>query len=96
MSVRTASDVETQGSGTDFVSLEEKIYRTIEMLKSAREAKANAERDVVRLRETLENREEEMESLKSELIELKRDREEVKSRVEKMLSQIDTLVAEGE
>jgi predicted RNase H-like nuclease (RuvC/YqgF family) len=96
MSVKTAPDVEAHGSNSDFVSLEEKIYRTIEMLKSAREGKATAERDSVRLRETLETREEEVESLKSELIELKRDREEVKSRVEKMLSQIDTLVAEGE
>ena len=52
----------------DFYALEEKIYRTIEMLKAAREAKVNAERDATRLREQLEAREEEIESLKSEAI----------------------------
>ena len=46
----------------DFKSLEEKILRTIELLKSAREGRAVAERDVTRLREQLNEREEEVES----------------------------------
>ena len=46
-------------STADFKSLEEKILRTIELLKSAREAKAAAERDASRLREQLNEREEE-------------------------------------
>ena len=91
MSTKTMSEVATEGSGNDFVSLEEKIYRTIEMLKSAREAKAAVERDAARLREQLELREEEVETMKAELIALKRDREDVKGRVEKMLAQIDAI-----
>jgi chromosome segregation ATPase len=78
---------------TDFQSLEEKVYRTIELLKSAREAKANAERDAVRLRTQLEEREEEFEQLRSELVSLRKEREEVRSRLEKMLKQIDLLTA---
>ena len=42
MSVKTEQEIPSQASGSDFVSLEEKIYRTIEMLKSAREAKTVA------------------------------------------------------
>ena len=95
MSVKTEQEIPSQASGSDFVSLEEKIYRTIEMLKGAREAKAVAERDATRLREQLETREEEVEQLKAELITLKRDREEVKGRVEKMLEQIDALVEDS-
>ena len=51
---------------------EAKIYQTIELLKTAREGKAAAERDVTRLREQLELREEETESLRKEMIGLPR------------------------
>ncbi len=58
----SANAVEFAPSTADFKSLEEKILRTIELLKSAREAKAVAERDAARLREQLNEREEEIES----------------------------------
>jgi len=79
----------------DFPALEEKIYKTIELLKSARASQANAERDAKRLREQLEQREEDMETLRAEVISLRKEREEVRGRVEKMLKQIDALVAQG-
>ena len=85
--VHEASDVRPD----DFQALEQKVLRTIELLKSAREAKAAAERDVTRLREQLEVREEEIESLRQEVVGLRREREEVRSRVEKMLRQIEDL-----
>ncbi len=85
-----------QVSTDNFQSLEEKVYRTIELLKTAREGKAAAERDVVRLREQLETREEELESLRTENVGLRKDREEIRTRVEKMMSQIDAIAAEGE
>ena len=89
-----ANAVEIAPSTADFKSLEEKILRTIELLKSAREAKAVAERDATRLREQLNEREEEVETMRQELVTLRREREEVRSRVEKMLDQIETLAAE--
>ena len=91
MSVKALRDLPPDVSADDFHALEEKVYRTIELLKSAREAKAAAERDVSRLREQLELREEEIESLRSEVLGLRREREEVRTRVEKMLRQIDEL-----
>jgi predicted nucleic acid-binding Zn-ribbon protein len=78
----------------DFQALEKKVLRTIELVKTAREAQANAERDANRLREQLAEREEEVETMRSEVIALRKDREEVRTRVEKMLSQIDSLTAE--
>ena len=89
MSVKAV--VEPQISDSDFHSLEEKVYRTIELLKTAREARAAAERDVARLRQQLEEREEQIDSLRAEVVSLRKDREEVRTRVEKMLSQIDAL-----
>jgi len=94
MSTKVEPELTFEGTGSEFVSLEEKIYRTIELLKHAREGKAAAERDAVRLREQLELREEELETLKAELVALKKDREEVRGRVEKMLTQMDSLIAE--
>ena len=81
-------------STPDFKSLEEKILRTIELLKSARDAKAAAERDASRLREQLNEREEEGDTLRKELVSLRREREEVRTRVEKMLGQIESLTTE--
>jgi phosphate starvation-inducible protein PhoH len=96
MSVKAEPELALQGSPNEFVTLEEKIYRTIELLKTAREGKAAAERDLSRVREQLESREEELESLKSEMIALKSEREEVKARVEKMLEQMDSIIAASE
>jgi chromosome segregation ATPase len=97
MSVKALEKPENEVSASEFHSLEEKIYRTIELLKTAREAKANAERDSNRLRTQLEESEEENEQLRSQLVNLRKEREDVRTRVEKMLKQIDALtVAESE
>jgi hypothetical protein len=90
----SASAVESAPSTVDFKSLEEKILRTIELLKSAREAKAVAERDAARLREELNEREDELDTMRQELVTLRREREEVRTRVEKMLGQIESLALE--
>ena len=94
MSVKAVHDVSAEASSDDFVSLEEKVYRTIELLKAARDAKAAAERDAARVREQLELREEEIETLRGQMTALRKEREDVKSRVEKLLRQIDE-IAEG-
>jgi septal ring factor EnvC (AmiA/AmiB activator) len=87
----TADAVEVAPSSADFQTLEEKILRTIELLKSARTAKAAAERSAAGLRQELNERDQEMEALRQELIALRREREEVRTRVEKMLDQIESL-----
>lgn len=88
-----ANAVETvpASSNADFKSLEEKILRTIELLKSAREAKTAAERDASRLRQQLHEREAEIDTMRQEMVGLRREREEVRTRVEKMLGQIESL-----
>ncbi|HLH05880.1 MAG TPA: hypothetical protein VKW78_01440 [Terriglobales bacterium] len=93
MSANTVA-ISPEISADEFHSLEAKVYQTIELLKAARDAKAAAERDVTRLREQLELREEEADSLRKEVISLRKEREEVRTRVEKMVRQIDELTAE--
>ena len=94
MSVKMVEEVSAQVPADDFQALEEKIYRTIELYKAARDARSSAERDAQRLREQLEVREEEVESMRKELVQLRREREEIRGRVEKMLQQIGTIVEE--
>jgi hypothetical protein len=81
-------------SPADFQSLEEKVLRTIELLKVARDAKATAERAAARLREQLTEREEEFDAVRAELVALRKEREEVRTRVEKMLGQIESMTAD--
>jgi len=94
MSVKMVEEVSEQVPAEDFEALEEKVYRTIELYKAAKEARATAERDVKRLREQLEEREEENEAMRRELIQLRKDREDIRGRVEKMLSQMESATRE--
>jgi chromosome segregation ATPase len=94
MSLRTVEELSTQVPADDFQALEDKVYRTIELYKSAREARSIAERDVQRLREQLEEREEEVDTLRRELVGLRKEREEIRARIEKMLGQIDRMAEE--
>ena len=75
----------------DFQALEEKVYRTIEMYKASRQSQAAAERDAQRLRQQLEEREEELVTLRRESVQLKKERQEIRTRVEKMLEQIESI-----
>jgi len=94
MSVKAARELSAEVPVDDFHALEEKVYRTIELYKQARETRSAAERDVQRLRQQLEEREEEVELLRREMVGLKRDREEVRTRVENMLRNIEELAEE--
>lgn len=91
MPVKMAEEGSAQVSADDFQVLEQKVYRTIELYKAARDAQSVAERDIHRLREQLEEREEEVETLRRQMVQLRREREEIRSRVEKMLQHIETV-----
>jgi chromosome segregation ATPase len=91
MASNAVETVPDQVPADDFQALEEKIYRTIEMYKAARQAQASAERDSQRLRQQMEDREEELVRLRRETVQLKKEREDIRGRVEKMLAQIESL-----
>ena len=91
MASNVVEHVADQVPADDFQALEEKVYRTIEMYKAARQGQATAERDVQRLRQQMEDREEELVRLRRETVQLKKEREDIRGRVEKMLAQIESL-----
>lgn len=91
MASNAVDPVAEQVPADDFQALEQKIYRTIELYKAAREAQATAEHDAQRLRQQMEDREEELVRLRRETVQLKKEREDIRGRVEKMLAQIESL-----
>jgi translation initiation factor 2B subunit (eIF-2B alpha/beta/delta family) len=94
MALNAVEQVTEQVPADDFQALEEKIYRMIEMYKAARQAQAVAERDAQRVREQLQEREEQVVTLKREAVQLRKEREEIRGRVEKMLQQIESIAEE--
>ena len=94
MALKAVEEVAEQVPVDDFQELEEKVYRTIEMYKAARQAQAAAERDTQRLRQQLQDREEQLDSLRRDTVHLRKEREEIRGRVEKMLAQIETIAEE--
>lgn len=91
MALNAVEQVSEQVPADDFQELEDKVYRTIELYKAARQAQATAERDAQRLRQEMEEREEELVRLRRETVQLKKEREDIRGRVEKMLAQIESL-----
>jgi chromosome segregation ATPase len=91
MPLNAVERVSEQVPADDFDALEEKVYRTIEMYKAARQAQTAAERDAQRFRQQLDQRDEELSNLRRETVQLKKEREEIRSRVEKMLEQIESI-----
>jgi hypothetical protein len=91
MALNAIEQVADKVPADDFQALEEKIYRTIEMYKAARQAQSAAERDVQRLRQQLEERDQELVALRRDSVQLKKEREIIRGRVEKMLEQIESI-----
>jgi uncharacterized coiled-coil DUF342 family protein len=76
----------------EFQALEQRVLRTVELIKHEREARAEAEAEVKRLREQLEKTNSDASTLHVELAGLKQERESVKGRVDQMLKQLDELL----
>ena len=91
MALNAVEAVAEEVPADNFQALEDKVYRTIEMYKTAKQAQATAERDTQRLREQLQEREEELSTLRRESVQLKKERQEIRGRVEKMLAQIESI-----
>jgi uncharacterized protein (DUF3084 family) len=88
----TAGQLAFEGTANDFQSLEEKIYRTIELLKDARSQKAAAELELATVREMLAAQTAETESVRQQLQALQQERAQVRHRVEKLLGDVDAIL----
>jgi chromosome segregation ATPase len=70
-----------------FEELEERIIRTIDLVKSTRQEKANAEKELATARRKIE-------TLERELEQLKHERDLVKNKVESLIETLSVLTEE--
>jgi hypothetical protein len=94
MALKAVEELAEQVPADDFQALEEKVYRTIEMYKAARQGQATVERDLQRVRQQLEERDDQLNIVRREVVQLRKDREEIRGRVERMLEQIESISEE--
>jgi chromosome segregation ATPase len=78
-------------SANDFSALEERILRTVELVKRERQARAAAEERASNAEAQLHEKLPLIEQLQKELHGLKAEREHVRLRVERLLTQLDAL-----
>ncbi len=76
----------------EFQALEQRVLRTVELIRKEREQRSVAEQEIVALKELLDHASNENSSMGVELAALKQEREQVKTRVDAMLKQMDDLV----
>jgi len=76
----------------EFQALEQRVLRTVELIRKERELRSSAEQEISALKELLDHASSENSSLTVELSALKQEREQVKTRVDAMLKQMDELV----
>ena len=76
----------------EFQALEQRVLRTVELIRSEREARASAESEMAVLKDLLDTASAENSALTAELAALKQERTHVKTRVDAMLKQLDELV----
>jgi phage shock protein A len=92
MATTAEGQLAIEGTAGNFRSLEEKIYRTIELLKEARAQKAAAELELTTLRESCDAQAAECESLRRQLATLQQERSQVRQRVEVLLGEVDSIL----
>jgi len=75
----------------DFSSLEERIFRAVELIKRERRARAEAENRAATAEEQLRSQSSQTEQLQNEINALRAERDQVRQRVERLLVQLDAL-----
>ena len=78
-------------SSSDFSALEERVARTVKVVKSERQARAAAEQRAESLDGQLHEQNLLVKSLQEEIHALNAERDQVRQRVERLLSQLDAL-----
>lgn len=77
----------------DFVALEQRIVRAIEVVKTERAARAEAEQRATRLQSEIEAQGVQLEQAQEQIRTLESDREQVRQRVERLLKQLDEITS---
>jgi chromosome segregation ATPase len=91
MSTLTLQETELPMEVDDFSALEERVRRTVELVKHERSARNEAEKNAARLESLLNAQSSLLEQAKEQMKTLEREREQIRQRVERLLKQIDEI-----
>ena len=89
----TVAPAPPQTGADEFEALEQRVLRTVQLIKQEREARAAAEATIAELRSQLDARSSVATDLEAELSALRQERNVVRGRVEKLMSQMDDLAS---
>ena len=89
----TVAPAPPQTGVDEFEALEQRVLRTVQLIKQEREARAAAEATIAELRSQLDARSSVATDLEVELSALRQERNVVRGRVEKLMNQLDDLAS---
>jgi hypothetical protein len=81
----------TEAVNDELQALEERVLRTVEVVKLEREMRAAAEQRAISSEQQCREREVTLERVETELLAYKQERDEIRQRMERLLRQLDTL-----
>jgi hypothetical protein len=93
MSTLALNDAELPIAADDFNALEQRVLRTVELLKAEREARATAEQNANTLQQLLDEESASLAKAKEQIKAFEQERDTVRQRVERMLKQLDEVSA---
>ncbi|HEX3987609.1 MAG TPA: hypothetical protein VHX13_13495 [Acidobacteriaceae bacterium] len=93
MATLSVQEEELSTTVDDFSALEERVVRAVEVVKTERTARAQAEQAIEKLRHEAEEQGAALTLAREQLRTLEREREQMRHRVERMLKQIDEIAS---
>lgn len=93
MATLSVQEEELSTTVDDFSALEERVVRAVEVVKTERAARAQAEETIEKLQRAAEEQDAALTQAREQLRMLEREREQVRQRVERLLKQIDEIAS---
>jgi predicted nucleic acid-binding Zn-ribbon protein len=93
MSTLALQDAEVPVVADDLIALEQRVLRTVELLRSERTARAKAEEEMAAMRQLMEEQSVQLTEVQTQLRTLENERDGVRQRVERLLKQLDEINA---
>jgi chromosome segregation ATPase len=91
MSTLALQDPEVPVVADDLNALEQRVLRTVELLRTERTARAKAEEEMAAMRQLMEEQSVQLTEVQTQLRTLESEREGVRQRVERLLKQLDEI-----
>ena len=91
MSTLALQDAQLPIAADDFNALEQRVLRTVELLKAERQARAAAEQNGATLQQLLDEQSTELSRTQDQVRTLEKERDHVRQRVERLFKQLDEI-----